>query len=165
MWAVIKINTKSFEILKKEFIEKIGSDVKFYIPKLKIKKFTKSKISIKQKLLLGDYLLCFHKSFSSRTVLDSLKYCRGLKYFLTDLICHQSEIEKFIQKCKENEDMEGFIKPTFFELQNKNKYEFISGPFINMIFKIVQENKFSIKALMGKYTLNISKEENLFRPV
>ena len=165
MWAVIKINTKNLGILKKEFYDKLGKDVKFYIPKMKIKKFVKTKICMRENLLLGDYMLCFHKDFTKRSVLNSLKYCRGLKYFLSDLINYQIEIEKFISKCKENEDESGFIKPTFFEFEDKKNYEFISGPFTDMIFKVIRENKFSLKALMGKYEVNISKKENLFRPI
>ena len=77
----------------------------------------------------------------------------------------QKEIENFILKCKENEDDNGYIKQTFFNFKSKNKYEFISGPFTNLIFSILEENKFYIKALIGKYKLSVSKEENLFRPI
>jgi len=110
-------------------------------------------------------LLCFHKDFSKKSVLTSLRYCKGLKYFLTDFFNSQKEIEKFIDKCKENEDENGFIKSTFFEFKSRNNYEFISGPFTNMIFSIIEENKLSIKALIGNYRATVSKEENLFRPV
>jgi len=48
---------------------------------------------------------------------------------------------------------------------NKKNYEFISGPFINMVFNIIHENKLSIKALMGNYEATVSKEKNLFRLV
>ena len=165
MWAVLKINKKNLELLKKDLCNKLGKDVKFYIPKLKLKKFLKRKIFIKESLLLGDYLLCFHKDFTKRSVLTSLSYCKGLKYFLTDFLNSQKEIEKFINKCKENEDESGFIKSTFFEFKNKNKYEFISGPFTNMVFSIINENKLFISTLMGNYRTTVSKEENLFRPV
>ena len=164
MWAVLKIDKKNLALLKKDFSNKLGKDVKFYIPKLQLKKFLKKKIFIKEISLLGDYLLCFHKDFSKRSVLDSLKYCKGLKYFLTDFLNSQNEIEKFITKCKENENENGFIKSTFFEFKKSKKYEFISGPFTNMIFNILQENKLSIKALIGNYRATVSKELNLFRP-
>ena len=164
MWTVLKIDKKNLALLKKDFSNKLGKDVKFYIPKLQLKKFLKKKIFIKEISLLGDYLLCFHKDFSKRSVLDSLKYCKGLKYFLTDFLNSQNEIEKFITKCKENENENGFIKSTFFEFKKSKKYEFISGPFTNMIFNILQENKLSIKALIGNYRVTVSKELNLFRP-
>ena len=164
MWTVLKINNKNLALLKKDFKNKLGKDVKFYVPKLKLKKFLKKKIFVKEISLLGDYLLCFHKDFSKRSVLDSLKYCTGLKYFLADFLNSQNEIEKFINKCKQNEDENGFIKSTFFEFKKSKKYEFISGPFTNMIFNILQENKLSIKALIGNYRVTVSKELNLFRP-
>ena len=48
---------------------------------------------------------------------------------------------------------------------DENKLEFISGPFTNLIFSILEENKNTIKALIGKYKMSVSKEENFFRPV
>ena len=165
MWAVLKIDKKNLAFLKKDFSNKLGKDVKFYIPKLQLKKFLKKRIFIKEISLLGDYLLCFHKDFSKRSVLDSLKYCKGLKYFLTDFLNSQNEIEKFITKCKENENENGFIKSTFFEFKKSKKYEFISGPFTNMIFNIIGDNKLSIKARIGNYIATVTKDKNLFRPV
>ena len=103
MWTVLKIDKKNLSLLKNDFTKKLGKDVKFYIPKLQLKKFLKKKLYIREISLLGDYLLCFHKDFSKRSVLTSLKYCKGLKYFLTDFLNSQNEIEKFIAKCKENE--------------------------------------------------------------
>ena len=165
MWTVLKIDTKNLALLKNDLINKLGKDVKFYIPKLKLKKFFKKNIYIREVPLIGDYLLCFHKDFSKKSIFSSLKYCKGLKYFLTDFLNSQNEIEKFITKCKENEDENGFIKSTFFDFKKSKKYEFISGPFTNMIFSIIQENKLSIKTLIGNYIATVSKEQNLFRPV
>lgn len=41
MWAVLKIDKKNISLLKKFFTDRLGQDVKFYIPKLKIKRFLK----------------------------------------------------------------------------------------------------------------------------
>lgn len=165
MWAILKIDRKKISTLKNEFISKLGKDVKFYVPKLKIKKYFKSKILIKERYLLGDYLLCFHKDLANKSIITSLSYCKGLKYFLQNFKASQLEIQKFIQLCEDNKDKDGYIKQTFFDYKNKEKYEFISGPFMNMIFSILKENEFSIEALIGKYKLTVSKEKNLFRPV
>tara|TARA_B100000965_G_C19565990_1_gene746849 strand:+ start:1150 stop:1647 length:498 start_codon:yes stop_codon:yes gene_type:complete len=165
MWAVLKIDSKNISLLRKELSKRLGPDIKFYIPMIQLKKFVKKKTYFKEISLLGDYLLCFHKDFSKKTVLTSLKYCKGLKYFLNDFINSQNEIEEFIKKCKENENQNGFIKSTFFELKKSNNYQFISGPFTNMIFNIVQENKLNIKAIIGNYRVTVSKSENLFRTV
>ncbi len=165
MWAVLKIDKKNISLLKRDLLSKLGSEVKFYMPKLKLKKFLKRKIFVKESYLLGDYLLCFHEDFSKRSVLTSLKYCKGLKYFITSFLNNQKEIENFIEKCKKNEDENGFIRSTFFEFNNTKNFEFISGPFTNMIFRILHENKLNIRASLGKYNVTVSKEENLFRPV
>ena len=165
MWTVIKIDKKKISLLKQEIVEKIGKDVKFYAPKLKLKRYLKSRILIKENYLLGDYLLCFHKEFYKDSMLMLLKYCKGLKYLLNNFSSCQKEIENFIVKCKENEDFDGYIKQSFFSFKNKDKFEFISGPFTSLIFSILEENKNSIKAMVGNYKLSVSKEETLFRPV
>ena len=115
--------------------------------------------------LLEDYILCFHESFKKKSIINTLKYCKGLKYLLNNFSSCQKEIENFIVKCKENEDFDGYIKQSFFSFKNKDKFEFISGPFTSLIFSILEENKNSIKAMVGNYKLSVSKEENLFRPV
>ncbi len=165
MWAIIKIEKGKLATIKKEFFSKLGNDVKFYIPKMKLNKFCKTKVLTKESYLLGDYLLCFHKDLSKSSVINYLKYCKGLKYFLKNFQSSQNEIEKFISKCRENEDKDGYIKQTFFNLKINCKFEFISGPFTNLIFSILYENKFYVEALMGKYKLTVSKQKNLFRPV
>tara|TARA_B100001250_G_C19698722_1_gene743800 strand:+ start:437 stop:934 length:498 start_codon:yes stop_codon:yes gene_type:complete len=165
MWAVIKIDNKSLNLLKNDFFTKLGKDVKFYVPKIQLKKFFKNKIQLKEIFLLGNYLMCYHKDFSKKSVLTSLKYCKGLKYFLTDLFSSQKEIIKFIEKCKQSEDENGYIKSTFFDFKNKKNFEFISGPFSKVIFSKLEENKSSIQAMMGGYRITVSKKENLFRPV
>ena len=39
MWAILKFDKKNLYNLKKDFSSKLGSGVKFYIPKIKIQKF------------------------------------------------------------------------------------------------------------------------------
>jgi len=41
MWAVLKVDKNYISLLKKDFSKKIGNDIKFYTPKLKINKFYK----------------------------------------------------------------------------------------------------------------------------
>ena len=165
MWAVLKVDKNYIPLLKKDFSKKIGNDIKFYTPKLKINKFYKKKYLKKEIMLLGDYLLCFHKDFSNKSIISNLKYCRGLKYFLTDFLNSQIEIENFISECKKNEDNQGYLKPSFFDLKKNTKYQFTSGPFASLVFKILDENKLSIKALIGNLNVTVSKEQYFFRPV
>ena len=117
MWVVAKIDIKKISTLKNEFFKKLGKNVLFYSPKLKLRKFMNSKIQVKENFILGNYILCFHKEFEKKSSLTSLKYCKGLKYFLNDLYSSQKEILDFISKCKKNEDKEGFIKQNFFDFE------------------------------------------------
>ena len=165
MWAIIKFDKKNFQLLKNDLKEKLGADVQFYSPKLRLKKFLKKRICLKEINLLGDYLFCFHKDFSKRNILNSLKHSRGLKYFLTDFLKSQKDIREFIIRCKENEDENGFIKSTFFNYKLIKNFELISGPLSNLIFNVIEENKQFIKAYIGNYKVTVSKEKNLFRPV
>ena len=43
MWAVLKFDKKNLEILKKDFYNKLGNYVKFYSPKIELKKTKKKK--------------------------------------------------------------------------------------------------------------------------
>ena len=43
MWVIIKFDKKNLANLKREFFNKLGTDVKFYLPKLKLTKFLKKK--------------------------------------------------------------------------------------------------------------------------
>ena len=165
MWTVIKFKKQNLELLKEDLKKKVGQDCSFYLPKILVQKYVKNKLINKEKFILGDYLFCFHKNFEKKNFLTSLKYCKGLKYFLTNFSSSQKEIENFISKCKENEDTNGYLKQSFFNFGEKSKYQFISGPFTNLIFTIFKENKFSIEAIMGKYNMTVSKEDNLYRPV
>ena len=86
-----------------------------------------------------------------------------MKYFLSNFFCSQGEIENFIKKCKEHEDTSGYINPSFFDLINNKKYEFLSGPFTND-FDIIDQNKKVLKQLSGITKLRYQKN-NLVIPV
>ena len=165
MWTIIKFKHKQISILKDEIIKKLGNDVKFFIPKLRIEIIKKNKVYDKENYLLGNYMFCFHKKFSEKKITESLKYCRGLNYFLDDYINSQVEINSFINKCEINEDKNGFLKQSFFNYLIGEKYEFLSGPFSQMICKILNENKKNFEVLIGKYKATVSKEKSLFRPI
>ena len=165
MWTVIKYSKNELAALKSEFIKKLGDEINFYQPKLKVISYVKSKKIVKDIFILGDYILCFHKDFSKKGVSDSLKYCKGLKYFLNDYIKSQKDIEKFVTNCKKSEDEKGYLKQKYFDLRNYKNFEFLSGPFKNLILTSVEQNKSTLSALLGKYKIIVSKENNLFRPI
>ena len=115
--------------------------------------------------LLGDYLLCYHKSFAQEGSMERLKFTKGVKYPLNGSILSQKEIQKFICKCKSFENEKGYIKQSFYDLEINEYYQFSSGPFIDKIFKIIEFQKNKINILMGDLKTNISKKEFLFTPL
>ena len=62
MWTVVKFDKKNLALLKEDLSEKLGKDIKIYIPRLRIQKYKNNKLINKEFNLLGDYLFCFHKN-------------------------------------------------------------------------------------------------------
>ena len=69
--------------------------------------------------------------------MNSLKFLKGLKYFLDGSHQNQNEIVKFINYCKSFENKKGYLTQSFFKNIITKKAKFISGPFTNMIFEIL----------------------------
>ena len=100
MWAILKVDINNLNYLEKDFKKKLGNEINIYSPKLIIQKYKKNKLTSKEFTLLGDYIFCFHKEFENSSMINSLKFSRGLKYFLCGFKQSQKEIQQFIQKCK-----------------------------------------------------------------
>ena len=99
-------------------------------------------------------------------ILSLLTNLKGLKYFLKDSISNQKEIINFINYCKANQDSDGYIHQSFFNFSNMSKGIFMSGPFTNMFFKVIENQGNKIKILIGNMTTTITKNSNyLYRPV
>ncbi len=165
MWAILKFDRKKLSLLEKDLKQKLGKDIKIYIPKLRIQKYRNNKLINKDITLLGDYLFCFHKNLKFEKVLNTLKFSKGLKYFLNGFIESQKEIEEFITKCKNSENQDGFLSANFFDLNPNRKYKFSSGPFADKIFNIINFQKNKIRILMGNIKTTIKEKEFLFTPV
>ena len=165
MWTIIKFEKKNLSSLKSELEKKLGSNCKFYIPKLLFKRYIKNKWTKKEFNLLGDYLFCFNEKFNDSKVIKTINYARGLKYVLQGFNQSQNEIKEFIEKCKTSEDPEGYISEQFYDLKINSNYKFFSGPFTNSIFKIIQLQKNKIKILMGNFNTTINKKDYLFQPI
>ena len=164
MWKVIKFARKEFEFLKKDFEKFFGKDIKIYVPKLFFQRYKKNRIVIKEFNLLGDYLFCFHDKFKNPQIINSLKFTRGLKYFLNGFTDSQEEINKFIKKCKDSEDRNGYLTQNFFDLCVNSSYEFTSGPFTEKIFRIIDLQKNKINILLGNIKTTINRKRFLFNP-
>ena len=166
MWVVLKYKKSEFNLLKRDFKRVLEDVPLIFRPKIKYQKLIKNKLQFLENDILGDYLICYHEKFKNTEIISTLKNLRGLKYFLTNSITNQKEIKSFIDYCKKNQDLDGYIKPSFFEFSNMKKGIFLNGPFINMIFSIIEKQKDELKVLIGKVTMTIKKNSNyLYRPV
>ena len=165
MWAILKFEKNNLSLLKDDLNKKLGQNTKIYIPKLRIQKFQNKKLKSKEINLLGDYIFCFHSNLKEKKIVNSLRYTRGLKYFLDGFNQSQKEIEKFIEKCKVSENQDGFLSKEFFELELNKKYKFSSGPFSDKIFQIINLQRNRIKVLIGNMKTTIKRKEFLFTPV
>lgn len=166
MWVVLKYKKSEFNLLKQDFKGVLEDMPLIFRPKIKYQKLIKNKLRFLENDILGDYLICYHEKFKNSEIIAILKNLRGLKYFLTNSITNQKEIKSFIDYCKKNQDLDGYIKPSFFEFSNMKKGIFLNGPFINMIFSIIEKQKDELKVLIGKVTMTIKKNSNyLYRPV
>jgi len=165
MWTIIKFNKKKLNFLKKDLTNKLGSDCRFYEPKIIFKNYKKNKFVKKEFNLLGDYLFCFNLKFKDIKTISFINYAYGLKYILQGFYQSQGEICKFIEKCRSLEDQQGYITEQFYDLKINSDYKFVSGPFSNSIFKIVELQKKKINVLIGNIKTTIKKKEYLFQPI
>ena len=160
MWIVAKYNVNELKIMKDNFIKLLGETVEFYKPKIRYQKYVKKNLKTFEKCVLEGYVICKHTKFKDLIVLDQLKYTKGRKYFLNGHCKNQKEIIEFVEKCKAQEDEDGYLKQGFFESSINTRAKFISGPFTNMIFNIIskQNNKLIIR--IGNITTTISNRVN-----
>ena len=82
MWVVAKIKIKSFNIFKRNLSEKIGSEVQFYCPKVEYYKYFGNKLKKFEKLILENYIFCYHKKFKETNSINEFRFVKGLEYFL-----------------------------------------------------------------------------------
>ena len=166
MWTVIKYKINEFKILKENFKKVLGKSPIFYNPKIKYQKYINNKLKTFDKLILENYLLCYHPNFERESIINILKFSKGLEYFLPGFHQNQKEIINFINHCKKYENADGYLKQDFFNYDNFKKCKFISGPFINMIFEIISNQSTKLKILINGLTTVIDKKSNYFyRPV
>jgi len=156
MWTIVKINSKRISELKKDFKKKLGDEVKFYQPKYKIEKFKNNKIINYEKNLFGDYLFCYHDKFKKSDFTKLLIYSKGLKYFLNGSIYYQKQICEVVDRCKEQEDSDGFLNHNFFNYLNKKEIKIFKGPLRNMVFDIIEKKKNRLSFIFGNLKATIT---------
>ena len=97
--------------------------------------------------------------------MNTIRYARGLKCILEEFISSQNEIKNFVNKCKYYQNNDGFIKQSFFEIDTKNDFKFLSGPFTNLIFKVIKDQRYSFDILLGKFKTTVPKDKYIFSAV
>ena len=166
MWVVAKIKIKNLNAFKKDLVKKVGSDIEFYQPKIEYHRYFGDRVKRFEKLILENYIFCYHKRFQKSNFVNQVKFLKGLEYFLHGYNLNQDNIIKFIKYCKSFENEKGYLTQSFFKTIITKKAKFISGPFTNMIFEILEKQKNKLKIIVGNVVTTISDNSNyLYRPV
>ena len=160
MWIIAKYKNNEQNLFEKNINQKMLEKVKIFNPKIKLNFFQKNKLIIKTKPLLNNYLFCYHKKFSDPKILRRISNTKGLMYLLNGSNLYQSEIENFIKYCKFNEDENGYIKQNFLEISHDKLYKFISGPFTNLVFKLIEKDNNKVKVLIDKAIVVVKKNSD-----
>ena len=71
MWIIAKIKNKELSIFKKELLAKVGSEIKFYNPKIMCEKYFKNKLKKIDKYLLESYIFCINSNNNSVNFVSS----------------------------------------------------------------------------------------------
>ena len=166
MWVVAKIKKKEIKTFKEDLIKETGKDIRFYCPKIEYHQYFRNKVKRLEKLALENYIFCYHTYFSNSIFINKLRFIKGLEYFLNGYYQDQNEIIKFIKYCKSSENNKGCLTQAFFKTLITRKAKFISGPFTNMMFEVLEKQKNKLKIVIGNVVMTISDNSNyLYRPV
>ena len=166
MWIVAKYKLNEHEILKHRFKEVLGNHPEYYAPKVRYTKIVQKKFKIFKKSILENYIICFHNKFTDKNIINVLKNTRGIINILDGFKNNQEEIKKFIERCRNFQDKEGFINQDFFSENNFTKGQFVSGPFTNLFFEVLSKYSDRTEILIGKYKTTILKKKDfLYRPI
>tara|TARA_Y100001960_G_C14204478_1_gene601235 strand:+ start:23 stop:529 length:507 start_codon:yes stop_codon:yes gene_type:complete len=168
MWIVARVKLNQLSNFKEQLKKYLDEEVVFYQPcaAYNIPNRKTGKEKILKKFVLGSYVFCKHDLFKDKTTLQQLKFIKGLDYFLSGFLDNQVEILEFINYCKHNEDSYGYLKQSFFSNLTTTTAKFISGPFSNMVFKIISKQKNKLGVLLrDKKVILDKKSEYLFYPV
>ena len=166
MWIVVKYKRNELNLLKKNLTSALKEKILFYNPKIKYQKIISGKIKTCEKFILENYLICYHPKFECSKTLSKLRYTKGLSFFLNGFKSNQNEIENFVVNCKKFENKEGFMSQNFFHHENFHKGKFISGPFTDLIFRVISKQGNKLKVLIGDIKTTIYKNSSIiYRPI
>ena len=166
MWIVAKIKKRELHLFKKELIKKFSKGITFYNPKVQYSRYFKNKTKKIEKFILENYIFCYHKKFQEANFIREIRFLKGLDYFLQGHQQNQDEIVRFVNHCKSFENKDGYLTQGFFKTMILRKAQFVSGPFVDMVFEIIEKQKNKLKVLVGNITTTISDKGNyLYRHI
>tara|TARA_B110000438_G_C15512300_1_gene520446 strand:+ start:33 stop:533 length:501 start_codon:yes stop_codon:yes gene_type:complete len=166
MWVVAKVKYHEVNTFKRELKNKFDDQLIFYYPKIQLENIVNGKIKIRNKTLLENYIFCFHKNFKEKNNINQLQFIKGLIFFLDGHELNQNQIITFIKHCKNFENNLGFIRSSFFKSLLSKRAKFISGPFTNMFFDIIEKQKNKLKIVIKDIITTVPDNKNyLYQPV
>ena len=166
MWIVAKIKCSEKISFQNELKNRVDKNVVFYDPKIELNKLIRNKIRKYSKSLLENYIFCYHKNFKNKNFTSQLKNIKGLNFFLDGYNFNQKEIVDFIRRCQKFENKEGLLRTVFFKELLIQKAKFVSGPFTNMFFDLIEKQKNKMKVFIGNIEITISDKKNyLYQPI
>ena len=166
MWLVAKFKKNEFGTFKRNLKEKLKSNLILYQQKFLKESSKRNKKIFKEMPLIENYVFIFHKELSKSSLVNFLSSTKGLEYFLEKSILSQIQIQNFINSCKSFEDHQGYIKPNYFKNFLNLKARFLSGPFINQVFQVIEKKENYMKIIMNDLEIKFSDKTNyLYRPL
>ena len=78
MWIVAKVKRKEFNIFKQKLVEEFGKDTQFYHPKIQYQRHIKNKIKKFEKLILENYIFCYHEKFKKSSTVNEVKFLTSI---------------------------------------------------------------------------------------
>jgi len=165
MWTVVKIkknyNVKNFKSnLKNLFL--VCPEI--YSPKILQQEVRGNKFYKKSNYILGNYLLIFHEKLKDKFFYNRLSFVKGVDVVLKGFELSQKEIKYFVDKCKKNENKNGYLIQDFFINNLNDKIRFCSGPFVNFAINLIEIQKSKVSVLAGKYKILVNKKNNYLVP-
>lgn len=161
MWVAINVkNNSKLNLIRNSLAKILGSNLKFFAPKIQIQKLKSNKFIYKDFFVLGNYVLIYHEDLKRKIVFNQIQYLRGIKYILNSFDCCQKEIQDFVERCTKNEDKKGYLNQNFFYLKKGNEIKFTSGPFVNFVSELIHTQKNKFIFLAGKYKILVNKNQN-----
>jgi len=161
MWVVVKIKKNCvIENLKANLKNLFSAEPVLYSPKILQQNIIGNKFKEKNHYILGNYIIIFHEKLKDKFFFNKLNFVKGIDIVLRGFEHSQNEIKFFVEKCKKNENKNGYLIQNFFVNSLSDSIKFCSGPFVNFAINLIEVQKNKISVLAGKYKILVNKKKN-----